>query len=356
MFPPSSGSVVGPLPTVTTPHSVRTSGSTVAAASRLTALLPLPGVLSPASSSSGAFLPPPQPPPPGRSYQSVVAAVPIASAPSLAALSSLTASVPSSAFVAPAAAQVPPPPSSAALAFEGFAPSAEGVAPPPPSRTSVAPMVASVTAGSFAGGSDYPASSGRRSSLLIPGSVVAAGLLIAVGIVLSAHLTGSTPSAGQGSAATGGSSAASQSSASAHSLLVRATPTATTGDPSHASAGGLIATANVDDLPRVLAPRRTVVGVAAPRAVRPAAAAQRGGANASEAEAVETEDTAASAPAIAATPHKEMPQDNAASEPPAPVPTPPPTAAPTAVPGAPSPDDPLIKAMRQAVDDQAHGK
>jgi hypothetical protein len=381
MFPPSAGSVVGPLPTVTSP-SVRTTGSAVAAAARLTAPLAASGSQAPPP-GSGAFLPPMMPPP--RSFESIASTLPHP-VPYIDA----SGFVPAPQSVPPTSAEARPevPPyaapshPSAHPAVRPAAPSyAAPSAPPyvapmlsptaallaaPPSQASVAPMVAPVFPAAMADGLEYPGSLRRRSSLLIPGGVVAAGLLIAIGMILQAHRGGPSTDSESASAQAQG---AAQSSASAHASPAHApSPSSDSASQTATPPGGLVATANVDDLPRVPAPRRYVaptapIAPATPHPVRPArsgAAHAAGGATSVTSDSDTTDDsTAPTVQAAVAPSRKDTPaQDPATSEPaamPAPAAAPSATVTPAA-PETPVNEDPLLKAMRQAVDDQARGK
>jgi hypothetical protein len=200
--------------------------------------------------------------------------------------------------------------------------------------------------------------------------MVAAGLLIAIGMILQAHRSG--PSTDSGSA-TAQAQGAAQSSTSSRASSAR-TPSSSsdnapqTATPTPTPTTGFVATANVDDLPRVPAPRRYVVSApvapAAPHALRlvrsGAARAPGSGPNAaSDSDTTADDSNSPTVQAAVAPSRKDTPaQDPATSEPaamPAPATAPSATAT-AAAPEAPANEDPLLKAMRQAVDDQARGK
>jgi hypothetical protein len=375
MFPASASSVVGPLPTVTSP-SVRTTGSAVAAAARLTAPLPTSGSHAPAP-GSGAFVPPMMPPP--RSFESIASTLPhpvpyidasgFVPAPQSVPPTNAEARPPVPSYAVPSHLEARPPvpsyaaPSAPPCVAPMLSPTAALLA-APPSQASVAPMVAPVFPATMADGFEYPASLRRRSSLLIPGGVVAAGLLIAIGMMLQAHRGAPSTDSESTSAQAQG---AAQSSASAHASPAHApSPSSDSASQTPTPPGGLVATANVDDLPRVPASRRYVAPIApaVPHPLRPArsgAARAAGDATSitSDSDTTTEDSNPPTVQAAVAPSRKDTPaQDPATSEPaamPAPAAAPSITATPTA-PETPVNEDPLLKAMRQAVDDQARGK
>ncbi len=239
-----------------------------------------------------------------------------------------------------------------------WAPPSHVPIPPPPSRISIAPMVASVAAGPLGTGGDSAGFAKRRNSVVISTGVALAGLLIAFGMALQARMGRPTSGVGQATApsTTPVTASASVDLPTAAHAATSAHPGASTTNVNgmaHASAGGLVPTANVDDLPRAPPLRRFVPVGPAVRTNRPAAAptipaATQPNDTASDTDPPKPEDTAAVATAPPS--KKDAPAESAAAPESATA-----TPAPSSPPGAPSAEDPLLKAMRQAVDDQAHG-
>ncbi len=218
-------------------------------------------------------------------------------------------------------------------------------------------MVASVAAGPLGTGGESSGFARRRNSMLISTGLALAGLLIAFGMALQARMGRPTSGVGQAAAPSTAPVTASASvdlptaghSAPAHPVV----PITNVNDMAHTSAGSLVPTANVDDLPRAPPLRRLVPVGPAARTNRPAGAptilaGAQPNDTASDTDSPKPEDTAAVATAPPS--KKDAPAESAAAPESAPA-----TPAPSSVPGAPSAEDPLFKAMRQAVDDQAHG-